>query len=353
MDSLSLISQFLPIIFLVALGALLGKQGFLTGPMIEGLKRIVSSISLPALLFLAFSRVSVEGRLGFLAVAVFISCALLGFTALLPVKLFSLPKGSTVLLFQGFEAGMLGYALFTSFYGKSALPAFASADLGQVIYVFTVLMFQLQRVDSIAAGQEWSGDKGQTKGKQGPPGSRSQPDGQEIPKGKVQELRAILIGLLSSPVILAIISGLLASIWFPGARGTPWDEGGFLYPLLSTVGSVTTPLVSLVVGFGLKDLSLANVTKSLLLILSRLVAVILFALGIIKLLLPALGYGFMQALAVISLFILPPPFIIPVFKKGDEDRALISTVLSLHTLVAIVLAFGIALIWGNRQLGSP
>lgn len=346
MDSLSLISQFLPIIFLVALGALLGKQGFLTGPMIEGLKRIVSSISLPALLFLAFSRVSVEGRLGFLAVAVFISCALLGFTALLPVKLFSLPKGSTVLLFQGFEAGMLGYALFTSFYGKSALPAFASADLGQVIYVFTVLMFQLQRVDSIAAGQEWSGDKGQ-------PGGQSKPDGQGIPKGNVQELRSILIGLLNSPVILAIIAGLLASIWFPAAHGTPWDEGGFLYPLLSTVGSVTTPLVSLVVGFGLKDLSLANVTKSLLLILSRLVAVILFALGIIKLLLPALGYGFMQALAVISLFILPPPFIIPVFKKGDEDRALISTVLSLHTLVAIVLAFGIALIWGNRQLGSP
>lgn len=53
MNSLVLVSQFLPILFLVLVGALLGKMGFFTETMIEGLKRIVSSIGLPALLFLA------------------------------------------------------------------------------------------------------------------------------------------------------------------------------------------------------------------------------------------------------------------------------------------------------------
>lgn len=329
MNGSSLISQFLPILFLVFLGAILGKRKFLTIPMIEGLKRIVSSISLPALLFLAFSRVSIEGRLGLLALTVFISCALLGLLGLIPAKLFSLPRTATVQLFQGFEAGMLGYALFTTLYGTGALPAFASSDLGQVLYVFTVLMFQLRREG---------------------PGSRNRNRDiavmSEGPRG-LQGLGSILMDMFTSPVVIAILAGLISSTLAPSAQKLPWGEGGFLYPLFTTIGSVTTPLVSLVVGFGLQDLSLANLGKSMILIVSRLCAVILLGLGIILLLLPALGYGRLQALALITLFILPPPFIIPVFKKSDEDASYISTVLSLHTLVAIVLAFVIAMVWGG------
>jgi predicted permease len=317
MNSLSLVAQFLPIICLVLLGALLGKRNYFSPPMIEGLKRIVSSVSLPALLFLAFSRISIEGRLGILAVTVFFSCGVLALIAQIPIRLFSLPKQTTIFLFQGFEAGMLGYALFTSLYGTQALPAFASADLGQVLYVFTILMFQLQK-EKLEAHEE-SG----------------------------QSLITIIIGMLKSPVIIAILAGLISSTFVPHARNLPWGEGGLLYPLFSTIGSMTTPLVSLVVGFGLKDLSLQNLGRSVLLIASRLVAVILVGLGITLLVLPALGYGPLQSLALMTLFILPPPFIIPVFKTNDEDGAFISTVLSLHTLVAIVLAFIIALIWGT------
>ena len=153
--------------------------------------------------------------------------------------------------------------------------------------------------------------------------------------------------MFTSPVVIAILAGLISSTLAPSAQKLPWGEGGFLYPLFTTIGSVTTPLVSLVVGFGLQDLSLANLGKSMILIVSRLCAVILLGLGIILLLLPALGYGRLQALALITLFILPPPFIIPVFKKSDEDASYISTVLSLHTLVAIVLAFVIAMVWGG------
>ncbi|AEJ20359.1 AEC family transporter [Gracilinema caldarium] len=318
MDELGLLSQFLPIIVLVLLGAVLGKREYITFSMIEGLKRIVSSISLPALLFLAFSRISINGRLGILALSVFVSCGLLGFAAIIPAKLFSLPRQTTVFLFQGFEAGMLGYALFTTLYGTQALPAFASADLGQVLYVFTILMFQLQ-TEHIKPHQ----------------------------RGR-QSLGTIVLGMLKSPVMIAIISGLISSTFVPQAQNLPWGDRGFLYPLFSTIGSMTTPLVSLVVGFGLKDLSLQNLGKSVLLIISRLVAVILVGLGITLLILPRLGYGPLQALALMTLFILPPPFIIPVFKTNNEDGAFISTVLSLHTLVALLLAFIIALIWGNN-----
>ncbi|WP_304226040.1 AEC family transporter [Gracilinema caldarium] len=336
MNSIVLLSQFLPILVLVLLGALFGKRGLFTEAMIEGFKRIVTSISLPALLFLAFSHISVEGRLWFLALAVFASCALFGILAHLPVRFLALPRTSTMFLFQGFEAGMLGYALFTTLYGTKALPAFASADLGQVLYVFTVLMFQLKREDIPISSQ---------------PHSAAEQSRQRDKKKVDAALIKIVVFMLSSPVIIAILVGLLSSTFVPSAKGLPWAEDGFLYPLLSTLGSMTTPLVSIVVGFGLRDLSLDSLGKSFVLIISRLSAVILVGLSIIMFVLPVLGYGSLQALALMTLFILPPPFIIPVFKKSDEDTSYISTVLSLYTLVSIVLAFIIALIWGSGKGG--
>lgn len=332
MNILTILAQFLPILFLVILGAFWGKHGYITAPMLEGIKRIISSISLPALLFLAFSRISIDGRLGALALTVFVSCGLMGFLAFIPAKLFSLPQPTTTLLFQGFEAGMLGYAIISSLYGTGALPDFASVDLGQVLYVFTVLMFQLRRSQVPARAGSNENKLLKITG---------------VDTGGPLSLKMLLKGMIRSPVIRAIVAGLISSALVPSAHGLPWEQGGFLYPLFSTIGSVTTPLISLVVGFGLKDLSVQNLGKSSLLILSRLIAGILIVLGINIVILPALGYGFPQAIALMTLFILPPPFIIPVFKKDDKDKAFISTVLSLHTLIAIVLAFVIALLWAN------
>ena len=39
--------------------------------------------------------------------------------------------------------------------------------------------------------------------------------------------------------------------------------------------------------------------------------------------------------AVILMFLLPPPFVLPVFADGKEQRAYVSAALSVSTLVAI------------------
>jgi len=52
----------------------------------------------------------------------------------------------------------------------------------------------------------------------------------------------LLKNMILSPVIIAIGLGLLASVFFPGALGTPWGEGGALVPLLRLLSSLTTPL---------------------------------------------------------------------------------------------------------------
>ena len=136
----TVIYDFLPIFFLIALGAILGKTGFFSNEMIAGLKKIVASIALPALLFGAFARIHVELGLGLLALVIFLACGLMGLIGSVVARLAHLPNPATTFLFQGFEAGMLGYALIIALFGQDAVRHFATADLGQVVFVFTALL---------------------------------------------------------------------------------------------------------------------------------------------------------------------------------------------------------------------
>jgi malate permease and related proteins len=299
---LTLAADFLPLFFLIALGAVLGTTGFFSVEMVEGLKRIVASVALPAVLFGAFSRVDVDSRLGLLALGIFVACGLMGLIGHLASRATRLPDPATRFLFQGFEAGMLGYGLFIALFGKESVSFFATADLGQVVFVFTVLMTQLRRAES---------------------------------GGPIRPL-TLLRNMLLSPVIIAIIAGLLASVTFPGAVGSPWSEDAFLTPALTTIASLTTPLVCLVVGFGLKDFRLQGAGQALILVLLRLGTAIVVGSLLTFVMVSALGFPKLQSVAVLFLFILPPPFVIPVFRTAKNDAAFISGVLSVHTLVSII-----------------
>lgn len=304
--------DLIPVFFLIILGAILGKRGFFSFEMIEGLKKVITFIALPAVLFNAFSHLKVEGKLALLALSVFAACGLMGILGYLFSRLFRLPRPSTVFLFQGFEAGMLGYGLYIALYGQNRVNFFATADLGQVVFVFTVLMAQLKRSEAGEPRVEGS-----------------------VPTGTFHPME-LLKNMILSPVILAIALGLLASVFFPEAGDTPWGEGGALVPLLRLLSSLTTPLICLVVGFGLKDLQLRGTGRAFALVGLRLATALgvglVVALGISR----ALGFPSLQAVAVLVLFILPPPFIIPVFRSAEHDRTFISAVLSLHTVVSII-----------------
>ena len=304
----AVIYDFLPIFFLIALGAILGKTGFFSNEMVGGLKKIVASIALPALLFGAFARIHVDAGLGLLALVIYLACGVMGGIGSVVGRVVRLPSPATTFLFQGFEAGMLGYGLFLALFGADSVRHFATADLGQVVFVFTALLAQLKRAEA------------------GGPVSPA----------------SLLRNMLLSPVIIAIVAGLVASVTFPDAQGAPWAEHGALAPLLSTLGSLTTPLVCLVVGFGLKDFHPSGAGRALVFVLIRLVVALalgsLVAFGVVG----ALGFPPIQAIAVLFLFILPPPFIIPVFRTAQDDARFIGSVLSLHTIASIVAAVAIA-----------
>jgi malate permease and related proteins len=317
----AIIPDLLPVFVLIVLGAALGRSGFMSQAFADGAKRMVASVSLPALLFMAFARLSLKPSLFVLAAVIFASCGILWLAALPISKLARLPRPATPMLFQGFEAGMLGYALFASLYGAESIGAFATADLGQVVYVFTVLMAQL------LAG-EAAGTAGASH--------------------KVGPL-VLARGLASSPVIIAIAAGLLSAAMVPGATSLPWAKGGLLDPSLSAIGSLTTPLVCLVVGYNLRhgiEGGGSGFMKVLAAVILRLAAAGGLGLVVAFVVVPALGLQRINSLAVMVLFILPPPFVIAVFRKRPEDSSYVSSVLSLHTVASLVAVLAVALLMG-------
>ncbi|NCD20473.1 MAG: hypothetical protein EOL89_10940, partial [Actinobacteria bacterium] len=134
---------------LVVAGVVMARRGWLGERAVDGLKLLITNVTLPLLLFRAFLQLEPDGRNAVLAAAVFASVAVMGGIGALLTRSLRLPRPETRLLFQGFEAGMLGYAFFVALHGAERLPAFAALDLGQVVYVFTALLVQMSILEQV------------------------------------------------------------------------------------------------------------------------------------------------------------------------------------------------------------
>lgn len=131
------------IAILVVLAMVLARRGVLSARIVAALRALITTVTLPVLLFRAFLQLQPDGRNALLALAVFAACGVMGAVGVLLSRIARLPSPESRLLFQGFEAGMLGYALFIALHGSGRLSAFAALDMGQVVYVFTVLLVQM------------------------------------------------------------------------------------------------------------------------------------------------------------------------------------------------------------------
>lgn len=293
--------SLLAIAILVVAGVLLARRGLLGDRTTEALKLLITRLTLPLLLFRAFLSVVPDGRTALLALVVFAGCAAMGVVGATLTRIARLPRPETRLLFQGFEAGMFGYALFVALHTTEPLPAFAALDLGQVVFVFTALMVQMSvlgRADGAGpAGFPWR-------------------------------------DVVASPVLWAIFSGLALAIVAPDVALDIARTDGPAAPVFDTVGGLTTPLVCLVIGASLaggipRDRAIVT--------LVALRAVVGLALGLVVAfaLVPALGFSEWYSRAAVVLFVLPPPFVIPVYYR--RNPALVGGALTLSTLVSVAL----------------
>jgi hypothetical protein len=301
-DYIEALSKVLPVILLLLLGAVLNRTKFLKPDTVQEIKKLVVNLTLPAVLFLAFARAEIQPQFLFIVVTIFALCALaliLG-VWIRPWTGIQSPQFPTLL--TGFEAGMMGYAIFSAVYGPENIYKFAVVDLGQVTFVFFVLVPFLERLSS------------------GP-----------------RPFSSTLANFLRTPVILAILAGLLANPL--GLVG--WLESNAitnsLVVTLAIIGGLTTPLVALVIGYEMR-LQRGSLAKPLLTIGLRLLYWVPLGLAISTLLVGRfLGLDPVFQAAVLTMLILPPPFVIPLFMQEatETDRTFVVNTLSLATLITL------------------
>ncbi len=293
--------SILPILLLFVLGFILQRSKSFSEQTIAGIKRIVSDLALPALLFQAFSTVEIESKYLLLVITIFAVCLLMVLLGKALAKPLGMKSPYFPLMMGGFEMGMLGYALFISVYGVEHLGKLALVDLGQVLFVFFVLMALLIK----------------------------ERDG-------VHNTKVLLRQFITSPVIIAIFAGVLVSLF--GKKLEPNHLFTALGEFIALLANLTVPLIAISIGYGIhiKGEGLAKAFKT---ILVRKVLLVALALLINHFLVDRLlGMDAIYRYAVLLMFLTPPPFIITIFMKaGDKENAdYVDNTLSMDTLLSII-----------------
>ena len=201
-------------------------------------------------------------------------------------------------LTTGFEAGMLGYALFQMLFGSGRTAEFAIIDLGQVLFVFTLYKIML--------GHESSGHT---------------------------DMKKLVREMVFSPIILAIAAGVLI-----GATGLyqamqPSGVSAVFDACTSFISTPTSVLILLTIGYDLvfADIPWAATLKAAVIRLAIMAVLGAALIGILKLFWPESDL----TEAVIVMFLLPPPFVLPVFADDEDQRVYVASVLSLYTVISV------------------
>lgn len=304
--ALSIFQMVFPVLLVILLGYVSKQRQWINASGLQGIKAVVGKITLPVVLFNAFFTADYSGTTALTFAVVFVSLGvalLLGFWA----RRFN-PGHSKFMpfLMTGFEGGMLGYALFGLLYGASETHIFAMADVGQTMFAYTVFLSALQVVN-----------------------------------GQKPSVQAVLRNMLTNPASVGMLLGIVLGLAGVGKWVASSTIGPLVSSLISFITAPTSVLILLIVGYELsfsRELMRPVLTTALLrLVVMGLLccvsALIIFAVvPFQKPLLVALMLGYM----------LPAPFIIPLYADVTGHGEYISTTLSISTLLSIVAFIGIA-----------
>ena len=297
MDKLiSVISTALPVFLALAMGMMCRSKGFLTRDGVDTLKKVIVNLTLPFVLFNSFATAEYTMSVLILPVIIFITCTIMLALGFAWVKVSKSGSKVAPFLASGFEAGMLGFSLFALLFPDESASKFAMLVLGQEIFVFTLYKMLLT--------------------------------GKTSPK-------AIINDFLTSPTLIAVILGLIV-----GASGLydcfrSWGVSTIIESVTSFISAPTGTIILFAVGFDLV-LKEINWKKTGNMVAMRLVIAAVM-LGVLILLNRTVLGGMIFEGAAVMLFILPSPFIIPIFTDAAEERVQISSALSALTLITMIL----------------
>lgn len=309
MDKLTGVSEMIvPVVLMITAGTICRKLGIIQKQGIAGLKSFVVNLALPAVLVRAFYSATYSIDLIIIAAAMFAVCLAalgLGFAFR---KLTRSPRRTTPFMMTGFEAGMLGYALYPLLFGHGHVSSFATVDLGQVLFVFTIFLTLLRS------------------------------DGT-----KHASFRETSLGILKSPVIIAIALGIAIGVSGLGRLLHGTAAGSILDKVLEFFSQPIAAVILLVIGYEL-EFGKVELQQTLYTVVARLV--------IMGVLCTAVLFGLRRLVemddylkwAIILMFTLPPPFVVTIFVDDVRENASVSAMLSAHTVTSLIIFAMIAYI---------
>jgi predicted permease len=299
------LAGILKICIFILLGILFRKSNVLDRRGIEGIKKAVLYLAIPAVLFLSFSRQ--DFNLGFLHVTIII--LLLNLVLFWGAFLFVRISGGRLrllpLLISTMNFSLIGIPLYEALHGYASLHNYTIFGLGNELYNWFIFFFLLK----------WYLSGGRAK----------------------EHFNA---SFLSSPIVWSIILGCLF-----GILGIELETNrNFLVMGISeaviAASRLTTPLILVFIGYNI-SLSSRYLKRSLGYTSIRLIA--LYILGYLTkiLLLDRLVDMNASRNAAYFLFIsLPPVFSMPLLADeylDEEETVLLNNTIVLHTIAAMVL----------------
>ncbi len=304
---ISVLETALPVFVMLIMGMLFRSRNFISREGVDTLKKVVINLTLPFALFSAFATAEYTVSAVVIPAVIYVTCGVMLALAFLAAKLQKSAGKLSPFVSACFEAGMLGLPLFALLFPDENISHFAILMLGHDLFVFTLYKTLLV--------------------------------------GKT-DLKAIVKDMLTSPTLIGVLLGL--AVGATGLYGLlhKWGVGGILDGVTGFVSAPTAAVILLCMGYDFVPREIPW-KKTVKLIAVRLVIAAAILAGLIFLNRAVLGNMMFEG-ALIILFILPPPFIIPVFANEPAERAEISASLSAMTLLTMLLFAVLSVVIGLR-----
>lgn len=295
--------KLLPIFVLLVIGFFAKQKKLFSDSFIQGLKVLIINIALPAVLFDAFSTMTLQLSYLLLFVLIFIYCILLyglgyGLHMLFP-KIFK--RLYTKGYMTGFEFGMIGVGLFGAIWGMDQLPVIMLIGFGHELFIWFFYAIVISRTTN-----------------------------------KSFSLAETMGHFLKTPTIIAIVLGVVVNL--TGVRQL-MNENMVGQSLLAVIGflkPLTSPLILIVIGYTMVFYR-THLREIVVYVLSRNVLV----LGLGTLFLFAIkqfvhGLEPLFTTAFYAFVLLPAPYILPLYIQDEEESAFFTQLLVYSTVVSFV-----------------
>jgi len=299
--------RVVPLVFIIVLGAVLEKTRFIDEDAVKGMKKIVLNLSLPSLIFLNFLRSDLKPESLLLSAFIFGACMIGLGVGFLFKKLQRSSNQFYPSVYSSFVTGLLGYPFFISVFGSDHLYKLAILDIGNLLFIFTVLSMFL---DSVRCGQTGN--------------------------NRIKFSDHIK-NMAKSPIMIGLLFGILISLTGIGGNVESHPITSSFISALTMISSTTVPIILLVIGYEL-HFDIKQFVEPISAVIMRILLMLFLAYLLNTYVVERLfKLDEMYKMAVYTMFVLPPTFVIPVFIEGEcEEKRFVLNFFSIHVIISVI-----------------